>query len=84
MGKLLLKCDINQSLKLPVPAESSEFWDEHMTREVTLAALIIFGYYGTGCCCDQEFHSGMQETRLMCSVLRQNCWLSDCQITEGL
>lgn len=45
MGKLLLKCDKNQSLKLPVPAESSEFWDEHMTREVTLAALIIFGYY---------------------------------------
>lgn len=25
----MLKCDINQSLKLPAPAESSEFWDEH-------------------------------------------------------
>lgn len=45
MEKLVLKCDINQSLKLPVPAESSEFWDEHEAREVTLASLIILGHY---------------------------------------
>lgn len=67
MEKLVLKCDINQSLKLPAPAESSEFWDEQEAREVTLAALIILGHYWLF----QEFRIGMQETRLMYSVLRQ-------------
>lgn len=69
MEKLVLKCDINQSLKLPVPAESSEFWDEPEAREVTLAALIILGHYWL--LYYQEFRIGMQETRLMYSVLRQ-------------
>lgn len=69
MEKLVLKCDINQSLKLPAPAESSEFWDEHEAREITLAALIVLGHYWL--LYDQEFRIGMQETRLMYSVLRQ-------------